>query len=492
MGLPLFVAPVESDLPSKAAGKSSAASPTRAGIRRLIRASEQHNSRAASVRIYGAVPPGTTRATQDGYLPWVESPTPLDASAVEPRPRPSFQETREAREALWHRTLNDRRYREHFEEQMTSLFGSEWRGHRPAAGRPEAEAEARDAEGYWLPTADARSGRARRARVVAPHASRFDRSPDVRPWQRGSSQSHNEQVLRRHGAMPVANTRAAGPRYNARLLRSVRDRRNPAARHALGLDGLGDRERSLSPEVWDTLLSTLTPDPQPPSAGSSFASAAASQSPGALPSSGTPISAPDVAEEEPAPDAQCDDSGCEHSDVDMDEDEDNMGFLGIPPRGPLSSNERHGMPRSGAIHGHDPVSSAAYPHARMLRGDARPRLASHALLGDYSWASSMRNPRAQSAGENAARGNISGVSRQPERWTMLLEASEEERGGEEERRNREASAGVGQNAAAGGEEDWSSMQRIVRSLARREDIPDEWWAEAGLSRTLPQDETTNE
>jgi hypothetical protein len=29
-----------------------------------------------------------------------------------------------------------------------------------------------------------------------------------------------------------------------------------------------------------------------------------------------------------------------------------------------------------------------------------------------------------------------------------------------------------------------SMQRIVRNLARRQDIPDEWWAEAGLSRTL--------
>lgn len=41
------------------------------------------------------------------------------------------------------------------------------------------------------------------------------------------------------------------------------------------IDGLGDRERSLSPDTngtWDTLLTTLTPDPQPPSAGSSFAS----------------------------------------------------------------------------------------------------------------------------------------------------------------------------------------------------------------------------
>jgi hypothetical protein len=31
------------------------------------------------------------------------------------------------------------------------------------------------------------------------------------------------------------------------------------------------------------------------------------------------------------------------------------------------------------------------------------------------------------------------------------------------------------------------MQLIVRRLARREDIPDEWWLEAGLSRTLGDD-----
>ncbi|KND88433.1 hypothetical protein TOPH_07011 [Tolypocladium ophioglossoides CBS 100239] len=400
----------------------------------------------------------------------------------------SFQESHEAREALWQRTLNDRRQREDFEEQMTSLFGSEWRDHRPAAGRPEAEAEARDVDGRWRPTADPRLARARRARVVAPHSSRFDRSPDVRSLQRGATQSHNDQVLRRHGALPVANTHAAGPRYNARLLRSVRDRRSPAARHALGLDGLGDRERSLSPEVWDTLFSTLTPDPQPPSAGSSFASVAASQSQSAGPSSSTPVSAPDIAEEELAPDAHCDDSGCEHSDVDMDEDEENMRF----PRGPLSRNEHPGIPPFDPIHSNDRVPSAAYSHARMLRGDARPRPLSHSSIGDYSLANSMRNPRAQNAGENVARGYIPGFSRPPERWTMLVEASEEERGVEEERQNREAYAGAGQNAAVGGEEDWSGMQRIVRSLARREDIPDEWWAEAGLSRTLPQEETTNE
>jgi hypothetical protein len=57
------------------------------------------------------------------------------------------------------------------------------------------------------------------------------------------------------------------------------------------LDGLGDRDRSLSPEngaAWDILLTSITPDPQPPSAGSSFASsaaAAASSSSGSGPAS---------------------------------------------------------------------------------------------------------------------------------------------------------------------------------------------------------------
>jgi hypothetical protein len=45
------------------------------------------------------------------------------------------------------------------------------------------------------------------------------------------------------------------------------------------LDGLGDRDRSLSPDggaaAWDTLLTSIAPDPQPPSAGSSFASTSA-------------------------------------------------------------------------------------------------------------------------------------------------------------------------------------------------------------------------
>ncbi|KAI9706257.1 MAG: hypothetical protein M1820_004832 [Bogoriella megaspora] len=47
------------------------------------------------------------------------------------------------------------------------------------------------------------------------------------------------------------------------------------------INGLGDRDRSPTPsddEAWDTMVSTITPDPVVPSAGSSFASAAASAS----------------------------------------------------------------------------------------------------------------------------------------------------------------------------------------------------------------------
>lgn len=36
--------------------------------------------------------------------------------------------------------------------------------------------------------------------------------------------------------------------------------------------------------------------------------------------------------------------------------------------------------------------------------------------------------------------------------------------------------------------DWlTGLHRIVRGLASREDIPDEWWAEAGLSRSMRED-----
>jgi hypothetical protein len=173
---------------------------------------------------------------------------------------------------------------------------------------------------------------------------------------------------------------------------------------AAQLDGLGDRNRSLSPEnddVWDTIVTTLTPDPQPPSVGSSFASASASASAAAshsaaTGSSGTSLTGPDTAEES-AFEPPCE-SGCENSDTEGDEDDE--------------------MERNPLMHFPSGLRTGRRSYADVTR--------SHS--GD-------------------------------DQLELL--------------------GGIG------------GMQRIVRNLARREDIPDEWWAEVGLSRTLSRETSTN-
>ncbi|KAK3326487.1 hypothetical protein B0H66DRAFT_162074 [Apodospora peruviana] len=170
------------------------------------------------------------------------------------------------------------------------------------------------------------------------------------------------------------------------------------------LDGLGDRNRSLSPEgdhAWDTLLSTLTPDPQPPSVGTSFASssavasATASQS-AATRSSATSFTGPDTIEES-AFEPPCE-SGCENSDTEGDEgDEAEQNPLTRFPSG-LGGNRR------------------SYADVTRNNGPEDPL----ELLGDIT-----------------------------------------------------------------------SLQLIVRTLASRDDIPDEWWSEVGFIRNLPREASTN-
>jgi hypothetical protein len=158
------------------------------------------------------------------------------------------------------------------------------------------------------------------------------------------------------------------------------------------MDGLGDRDRSLSPEgdsVWDTLQSTLTPDPQPPSVGSSFAStnasAAASQTTAS--SSNTSITNPDEEVEPPC------DPIADNLDTDEDGDEEVEEQPTEPSRRPTPHSERR---------------SYADVVAALPAGDDR-------------------NERLE--------------------WL-------------------------------------SDMQRIVQGLASRQDIPDQWWAAAGLSRSM--------
>lgn len=288
------------------------------------------------------------------------------------------------------------------------------------------------------------------------------------------------------GSAPANAGRAPSPRYNSRPQRSVRDGPTPASRHSLGLDGLGDRDRSLSPEVWDTLLSTLAPDPQQPSAGSSFASTAVSQSAGS--SSGTPLSLPVLIGR--SANVQCD-CGCEHSDVNLEdeEDEENVDLAG--GRRTLSSDGRQRVPPSNPD---GPIGGPASGHATRLTADARR----NALQVPANESNSLSDVRRRGALlENTGgvpRGMpLAGLLNRAEGWGGQVsgeEASGEESGGDGfQQRNRGES--MGHNATLG-EEDWSGMQRIVSSLARREDIPEEWWAEVGLSRTLPRDDATNQ
>ncbi|KAH8685614.1 hypothetical protein BGZ60DRAFT_395580 [Tricladium varicosporioides] len=134
----------------------------------------------------------------------------------------------------------------------------------------------------------------------------------------------------------MANTERERYRRAHRVARLARQGR---------LDGLGDRDRSLSPEreasTWDTLLTGITPDPQPPSAGSSFASASAavaaasSSSSSATTSTGTSMTSMGASEENIAL-RECDiseDSGSNtEEDEDIYEDRDSVptrGFRGL-------------------------------------------------------------------------------------------------------------------------------------------------------------------
>lgn len=158
------------------------------------------------------------------------------------------------------------------------------------------------------------------------------------------------------------------------------------------VDGLGDRNRSLSPEdegVWDTLLSSITPDPQPPSVGTSFASTSA------------------------------------------------------PASGSTSQNTD---------------TSAHSSHT-----NATAPTTIEALEFDFE-------PPCESGGDNSdTEGEDDDFSQLTlQRFRSYADVTRSQR----------------EDDDLDPMGDVASMQRIVRNLARREDIPDDWWADVGLSRTL--------
>ncbi|KOS23270.1 hypothetical protein ESCO_003452 [Escovopsis weberi] len=87
-----------------------------------------------------------------------------------------------------------------------------------------------------------------------------------------------------------------------------------------------------------------------------------------------------------------------------------------------------------------------------------------------------------------ARLRINRLRRQAERIHAASSGDETETD-----RSRQAGEGsAGRRVGPTGEDDeWMGLQRIMHSLAGREEIPDEMWAEVGLIRTLMRQEETN-
>lgn len=219
----------------------------------------------------------------------------------------------------------------------------------------------------------------------------------VRPSGRLSARVVNDDIAlnaphqdRSHGPDPGEYLEEYQRRRNPRLglIRAARRQ----SRLAVYNDGLGDRDRSLSPEgdgVWDTLQSTLTPDPQPPSAGSSFASTTASVAASQTTASSSSTSITNLEESAELP---CD-PVADESDTDGD-------------AGDMNGEGRTDASRQSISQGRRSYADVA--------ADVLPP--SDGRVSRHEWL--------------------------------------------------------------------SDMQRIIQGLSAREDIPDEWWSAAGLSRSV--------
>lgn len=293
------------------------------------------------------------------------------------------------------------------DDHIVALFGERWAQlHASAAPGPSRDHEDRQA----IPPL---SSMALEPEFLAPHRRPFSEAYATSSMR--STQAPARSVRARPAFSTMRRPRVAGSQPSRSYNRAVpeaplvsRRERMERLRRAVesntSFDGLGDRNRSLSPEgdnVWETLLTTISPDPQPPSVGSSFASASASASATASQGAATGSSRTsftgrmEIDELLASFEPQCE-SGCEtSSDSEGDNDPYEMGREPNPP----------------------------IPYSR-------------------SYADVTRS----SGGDNENPVTILG--------------------------------GIG------------GMQRIVMGLAQREDIPDEWWAEAGLSRTLSRDAST--
>ncbi|KAI1429112.1 hypothetical protein F5Y12DRAFT_710323 [Xylaria sp. FL1777] len=393
MGLPLFIPPVESDVPSKPSTKSRAdPSHARSPIRRTERRRQLNETREESLRMLNALQAAAYNTEQSllTTLHGVPSPRPFphpaDAPHSSERQSPRLENPRISE-------LTDLE-RRHLGRAATSELS---RG--PAIDDLD---DAWNQLSHVIPShfQTIQSSSTQRSNAL-PLASRHGPTYTTRraAWRRRVDRDNEEPRSFRSRYVPHRDPRdRVGHSFAANATSALAGLRHAQrVRYVDGLgyvdvDGLGDRDRSLSPEgdgVWDTLQSTLTPDPQPPSVGSSFAStitATTSETNGST-SVNTSITTPNEETE--------------------------------PPCDPVTDNP--------GSDGEDDV------------GERPSRQTTPRLYRSYAEVVSEAQSRQSTESSDAS---------DPDREWL------------------------------------SGMHRIVRGLASRVDIPDEWWAQAGLSRSM--------
>lgn len=382
----LFVPPVESDVPPKPAAKGPIdPSHARSPIRRSEQRRRQiHEAREQRLRMLAALQARDHNSLQHGRNSLQPSSStrttsrPADAHRISERLSPRLENPRIS-ELNQHLEL-ERRY---LAQIVNGDLSRDLATDETDDEIPPLEGELALGSVYREPVDSHQYNTIVRYRALGyPTAGLPGRSR----WRRASDRDSEESRYRRR-------------RHIEQLSQSTSLNPTAAHRHSQRVryvDGLGDRDRSLSPGsdsgVWDRLQSTVTLDPQLPSIGSSFTSTVVSTTTqvNEADSVNTSMTTP-VQDTEPPCDPLLDNFPSDGEDD-----------VGDPPIEPSRQPTPHGR-RSYA-------DVAAESHSRQSPEPADP-------------------------------------SDQDREWL-------------------------------------SGMHRIVRGLASRVDIPEEWWLQAGLSRSM--------
>jgi len=231
------------------------------------------------------------------------------------------------------------------------------------------------------------------------------------------------------------------------ITESIRQENVRASRRAgAHVDGLGDRERSFSPEdeSWATLLTTIPPDEHLPSASSSFTSATASASAASLSSnsassSNTALTALSMASDQP--ETHMTFPVCDMSDSDDDSDEDSDDSETGTGTGIGTGTEAEGWAMEDDEEDSDIDEYDDLPNGNVEEYAAalRARTAPIDTIVDEAF-------------EQAGLGSL----RTADAATLATLPIQE----------------------------MPHMRSVIIQLASRRDVPDEWWSDAGLTRNV--------